>query len=75
MAAARLELEARLEELLDRLEPMDREILSLRHFEELSNNEAADELGISKAAASKRYIRALERLRKALDQVPGLSAD
>ena len=72
-AAARLELQARLEELLDGLEPLDREILSLRHFEELSNNEAAVELGITKAAASKRYIRALERLRKAVADVPGLS--
>jgi RNA polymerase sigma-70 factor (ECF subfamily) len=72
-AAARLELQARLEELLEGLEPLDREILSLRHFEELSNNEAAVELGITKAAASKRYIRALERLRKAVADVPGLS--
>ena len=59
--------------MLDGLEPLDREILSLRHFEELSNNEAAVELGITKAAASKRYIRALERLRKAVADVPGLS--
>jgi RNA polymerase sigma-70 factor (ECF subfamily) len=61
-----MELQARLQELLDGLETLDREILSLRHFEQLSNNEAAEELGITKAAASKRYIRALERFRKAL---------
>jgi len=71
-AAARLEMEARLQDLLDRMHPLDREILSLRHFEELSNNEAAEELGISKAAASKRYIRALERMRKTLAEIPGL---
>ncbi len=63
-AAARLELQARLQELLDGLDPIDCEILSLRHLEELSNAEAAEELGISTAAASKRYIRALERMRK-----------
>jgi len=73
-AAVRLELQARLQELLDSLEPLDREILSLRHFEELSNNEAAAELGITKAAASKRYIRAMERLRKVVADGPGLSS-
>ncbi len=71
-AVARLELQSRLQELLCGLAPLDREILSLRHFEELSNDEASEELGISKFAASKRYVRALERLRKALAQVPGL---
>jgi RNA polymerase sigma-70 factor (ECF subfamily) len=64
--AGRLELRARLQTLLDGLSPADREILRLRHFEELSNSQAAEKLGISKAAASKRYARALERLRKSL---------
>jgi RNA polymerase sigma-70 factor (ECF subfamily) len=51
---------------LDGMDPLDREVLALRHFEELSNTETAEELGISKDAASKRYVRALERLRKIL---------
>jgi RNA polymerase sigma-70 factor (ECF subfamily) len=74
-AAARLELQARLHELLERLDPLDREVLSLRHFEELSNNEVADELGITKFTASKRYVRALERFKKALAEVSGLFED
>ena len=74
-AAARLELQSRLQELLDGLDPLDREILSLRHFEELSNNEAAEELGISKFTASKRYVRALERSKKALAEASGLFDD
>ena len=41
----------------------DREIIRLRHEELLSNDECADELGLSISAASKRYIRALKRLR------------
>ncbi|MBI4612423.1 MAG: sigma-70 family RNA polymerase sigma factor [Planctomycetes bacterium] len=65
-AAARLETRERLRQRLEELDPLDREILSLRHFEDLSNDEAAAELGISKAAASKRYVRALERLREIL---------
>jgi RNA polymerase sigma-70 factor (ECF subfamily) len=54
----------RLQELLDTMDPIDREILVLRHFEELTNTEAAAELGLSTGAASKRYIRALARLKK-----------
>ncbi len=71
-AAARLELQVRLRELLDSMDPLDCEILALRHFEELTNHEAAEELGISTAAASKRYIRALERLRRTLADIPGM---
>ena len=48
---------------LDAMDPIDREVLVLRHFEELSNGEVAALLGIQKTAASNRYIRALDRLR------------
>ncbi len=71
LAAIRIEMQIRLQQLLDSLEPLDREVLSLRHFEELSNSEVALELGISTAAASKRYIRALERFRTMLAEIPG----
>jgi RNA polymerase sigma-70 factor (ECF subfamily) len=50
---------------------MDREILALRHFEGLTNGEAAQVLGLSKQAASNRYIRALGRLRDLLGRVLG----
>jgi RNA polymerase sigma-70 factor (ECF subfamily) len=66
LAVARHELQSRLRALLEGLEPLDREILSLRHLEELTNSEAAAELDITPAAASKRYIRALERLKQAI---------
>jgi len=68
---ARAEMLMRVQEALESLEPMDREILVLRHFEQLSNAEAAEELGIQTAAASQRYVRALMRLRKALAKLPG----
>ena len=61
-AAARAESERALREALDAMPAPDREILCLRHFEQLGNAEAAHELGIEPAAASKRYIRALRRL-------------
>ena len=64
---ARAELAQRVKELVDALSPLDREIVSLRHFEHLSNDEAAIELGISQQAASNRYVRALKRLSNALE--------
>lgn len=69
-AVQRGEVIARVREALDALEPTDREILALRHFEEMGNREVAAVLGIQPAAASKRYVRALERLKGALDPGP-----
>jgi RNA polymerase sigma-70 factor (ECF subfamily) len=69
--AQRVEFMSRLRAALDRLDPIDREVLALRHFEELSNQEVATLLGIQPAAASKRYVRALERLKDVLAQLPG----
>src|SRR5262249_26768153 len=70
-AAIRAEMQLRLQEALNSMDPIDREVVVLRHFEELSNVEAAEVLGIETAAASKRYIRALRRLKAILDAVPG----
>lgn len=64
--AARNEMLGELREALQNLEEIDREVLILRHLEELSNNEVADILCIDKFAASKRYVRALERLSRAV---------
>lgn len=70
--AIRGERAAAVEEALAAMEPMDREVLALRHFEELTNKEVAEILGIQKTAASNRYIRALARLQKILAAVPGV---
>jgi RNA polymerase sigma-70 factor (ECF subfamily) len=70
-AATRDELRRRMQEVLDTLTPADREIIALRHFEQLTTAEVALTLGISEAATAKRYLRALERLRGLLAQVPG----
>lgn len=70
-AAMRAEMQVRLQEVLNAMDPIDREILALRHFEELSNGEVATVLELSKAAASNRYIRALKRLKDDLSQIPG----
>jgi RNA polymerase sigma-70 factor (ECF subfamily) len=71
-AAQRAEVRVLLQEALNGMEPLDREVLTLRHFEELTNAEVAQVLGLSKTAASNRYIRALGRLQQALASVPGL---
>jgi RNA polymerase sigma-70 factor (ECF subfamily) len=65
-AAMRRETQDRLRAALDEMDPLDREVLALRHFEELGNSEVAQVLGISKDAASKRHVRALKRLREVL---------
>jgi RNA polymerase sigma-70 factor (ECF subfamily) len=70
-AAIRAEAKLRLQEALNAMDPVDREVLALRHFEHLSGAEAAGVLGIGAAAASKRYLRALERLRAVLARIPG----
>jgi RNA polymerase sigma-70 factor (ECF subfamily) len=71
-AAIRAELQLKVQEALNSMDPMDREVLTLRNFEMLSNEETADVLGITKAAASSRHIRALKRLKDILAGVPGL---
>jgi RNA polymerase sigma-70 factor (ECF subfamily) len=65
-AARRSEVREMVLAALEQLDELDREILALRHFEQLSNEEAAAELGIEPAAASKRFTRALQRMRPAL---------
>jgi RNA polymerase sigma-70 factor (ECF subfamily) len=70
-AILRAERCARLRQALDDLDPIDREVLTLRHFELLGREETAQLLGISPAAAAKRYLRALERLRASLASLPG----
>jgi RNA polymerase sigma-70 factor (ECF subfamily) len=70
-AVVRAERLLRLQEALNTLDPVDREILSLRHFEELTAAEAAEVLGITESAAAKRYFRALKRLKEILAAMPG----
>jgi RNA polymerase sigma-70 factor (ECF subfamily) len=70
-AAGRAETRARLEEALHELDETDREVLAMRHYEQLTNGEAAQVLGIQERAAAKRYVRALERLRQILARMPG----
>jgi RNA polymerase sigma-70 factor, ECF subfamily len=70
-AAVRAEAKIRLQEALNGMDPIDREVLALRHFEQLTNAEVARVLNIKEAAAGKRYLRALGRLREILATMPG----
>jgi RNA polymerase sigma-70 factor (ECF subfamily) len=72
-AAVRAEMQLKLQEALNGMDAIDREVVVLRHFEELNNIETAAVLGIEPAAASKRYLRAIRRLKAILDQIPGFS--
>jgi RNA polymerase sigma-70 factor (ECF subfamily) len=70
--AIRGERQLKLQQALNGMDPIDREVIALRHFEEMSNSEAAQVLGLSKAAASNRYVRAMTRLQAVLERMPGL---
>jgi RNA polymerase sigma-70 factor (ECF subfamily) len=59
----REELRERVQNALAKLKPRDREVLVLRHLEQLSTPETAEVLAISEAAVKKRHLRALERVR------------
>jgi RNA polymerase sigma-70 factor (ECF subfamily) len=65
-AAIRQEMQRRLEVALAAMDEADREMILMRHFEQLSNQEVASLLSLTEAAASMRYLRALRRLRALL---------
>jgi RNA polymerase sigma-70 factor (ECF subfamily) len=73
-AAIRAEMQLKLQDALNSMDPIDREVVVLRHFEELNNIETAAVLGIEPSAASKRYLRAIRRLKAILNQIPGFFA-
>jgi RNA polymerase sigma-70 factor (ECF subfamily) len=70
-AAIRAETQRRVQDALNAMDAIDREVLVLRHFEMLSNEETAQVLGLKPSAASNRHLRALKRLKEVLAQVPG----
>jgi RNA polymerase sigma-70 factor, ECF subfamily len=70
-AAIRAERRTLMQEALNSMDPTDREVLALRHYEQLSNSEVASVLGLEKSAASKRYARAVVRLKEILAGLPG----
>jgi RNA polymerase sigma-70 factor (ECF subfamily) len=72
-AAIKAETRIYVQEALNSMDAIDREVLALKHFEQLSISEIAQVLGLSKAGAGSRYLRAIERLREILARIPGFS--
>jgi RNA polymerase sigma-70 factor (ECF subfamily) len=70
-AVAGLELMQQLEQAIRSMAPLDQEIIAMRHFEDLTNLESAEALGISPTAASNRYVRAIARLKEILSAFSG----
>lgn len=70
-AAMRAEAKLEIQEALNCMDTIDREVLTLRHFEMLTNAETAQVLELSPAAASNRYVRALKRMKQILGDARG----
>ena len=58
-----------LQDALNSMNDVDREVLALRHFEQLSNIQVAEILGLTPTAASNRYLRAAARLSEILQRL------
>ena len=72
-AAVKAEMRIRLQEALNSMDDVDREVLALRHFEQLSNAETAEVLSLPASTTSDRHMRAIKRLRQIMKQSPGYS--
>jgi RNA polymerase sigma-70 factor, ECF subfamily len=70
-AAVKAEMRLHVQEALNSMDPIDREVLALKHFEQLSTSEIAEVLEMSKGGAGSRYLRAIKRLREILEKIPG----
>jgi len=71
-AAIKAETSLLVQDALNNMDPIDREVLALKHFEQLSTGEIAEVLGMSKTDAGSRYLRAIKRLKDILALIPGL---
>ena len=71
--AIKAETRLMVQDALNSMEPVDREVLALKHFEQLSTSEIAEVLGMSKAGAGSRYLRAIKRLKDILSLIPGFA--
>ncbi len=71
---SRTETAELVEQAINRMDPIDREVLALRHFEELSNSDVAEVLGLSASAATNRYMRALVRLGAIMREFPDFNS-
>jgi RNA polymerase sigma-70 factor, ECF subfamily len=74
-AATQRELAQQIESAVQLLRDNDREIILMRHYEQLDNQEIAQSLGLTEPAASMRYLRALKRLREIIEGQPTLQRD
>jgi RNA polymerase sigma-70 factor (ECF subfamily) len=67
-AATHHELELRFQQALEKLDDAEREMVLMRHFEQMSNQQVAEALELSEPAASMRYLRAMRKLRALLEE-------
>lgn len=68
----RKEFAQRFQQAVDQLDDDAREIVLMRHAEQLTNSQAAEILGLSEPAAGMRYLRALRQLKSLLGETPSV---
>ncbi len=69
-AAIKAEKRVALQEALNEMDPLDREVIALKHFEQLTISEIAQVLELSRATAGRHYLQAIKRLRVVLKDLP-----
>jgi len=69
--AIQKEQSVRLRTVIDQMDDHDREIIAMRVFEGLTNGEASEVLGLDKKTASKRFVRAMDKIRRELGHLLG----
>lgn len=70
-AAIKAEKRLLLQEALNGMDPVDREIIAMKHFEQLTISDIAQVLNLPRASAGRRYLKAMKRLRQILEDLPG----
>ncbi len=68
-AALQKEIAASVEKAITQLDEKDSEIIVMRHYELLTNQEIATAMGLTEPAASMRYLRAIRRLKAVLQEI------
>ena len=64
-----------LQEALNAMEPTEREIIAMKHFEQLTISDISEVLQVPRATIGRRYLSAMKRLREVLKEYPDFAEE